>query len=253
MTQPPLDMHAHLDTSTASRDLDSLQAVVFAATRSLAEATTAMGRADHRICWGVGCHPRLAQAHATFDAGLFADLTAETAFVSEVGLDGASPVPMATQRATLHAIFAALASSPRITSLHSYQASEEVIAALAAHPIRGAVLHWWLGDASQTRRALDLGCYFSVNAASVRRTDLLDIIPLDRLLTETDHPYGDRRAGRTARPGGVDSVEATLARHYGIEAPIVRKRMWSNLGRLVADIDCASLLPRRIRLQVIAS
>ena len=35
----------------------------------------------------------------------------------------------------------------------------------------GIILHWWLGDAQQTRRAVDLGCYFSVNASSVRRKD----------------------------------------------------------------------------------
>ncbi len=249
----PLDLHAHVDPTISARDLVDLGAVIFAVTRSLDEAAGALARVDTRTCWGVGCHPGLVWAQRAFDPDRFADLTARTAFVSEVGLDGGSRVPMAAQQTTLEAILRVLQSSSRITSLHSYQASEHVIVALEAEPIKGAVLHWWLGSEHQTRRALELGCFFSINASSVRRTDLLELIPLDRVLTETDHPFGDRHTTNHARPGVVDPVEQALAIHHGVSPDEIRSQMWSNLARLVDQAGCAGVLPRAVRLQLIAS
>jgi TatD DNase family protein len=250
--QPAIDLHAHVDVSIAPSELRQLGAVVFAATRSLAEADTAIARQDEQTVWGVGCHPRLARAHKDFEPERFAELAQQTAFVSEIGLDGTSRVPMETQQATLSAILAELQRSPRIASLHSYKATDLVIDALEAHPVTGGVLHWWLGDSSQTRRALELGCFFSINAASVRRTDLLDAIPLDRILTETDHPFGDRRSGANARPGFVAIVEKALARHYGETSDGIRAAMWENLARITGATGCMALLPRAVRLQLIA-
>jgi TatD DNase family protein len=250
--QPALDLHAHVDPDIDPAELGCL-GVIFVATRSLDEADAATQRQDEQTIWGVGCHPGLVGAHKAFSPDRFAELITRTAFVSEVGLDGKSRVPMRTQEATLGSILSVLDGSPRITSLHSYQASEQIIVALEARPIAGAVLHWWLGNESQTRRALELGCFFSVNASSVRRTDLLDLIPLDRLLTETDHPFGDRRGGRGARPGFVKSVEVALARQHGATVGDVRVAMWRNLARLVSETKSAHLLPRAVRRQLLAS
>ncbi len=253
MTSPqPIDLHAHVDVSIAPSELRQLEAVVFAATRSLDEAAAATARQDEQTVWGVGCHPGLVGVQKAFDVARFADLMRQTAFVSEVGLDGSSRVPMATQKATLAAVLAVLQDSPRITSLHSYKATDLVIAALEAQPIKGAVLHWWLGDAAQTRRALELGCFFSINESSVRRADVLEQIPLDRLLTETDHPFGDRRGGRNARPGRVAGVEEGLARHFGESPSDIRSVMWDNLARLTSEAGCGALLPRAIRLPLMA-
>lgn len=249
---PPIDLHAHVDASIAPSELRQLDAVVFAATRSLDEADAAMSRQDEQTVWGVGCHPGLVGVQKAFDRKRFAELIERTAFVSEVGLDGSSRVPMITQQATLAAVLAELQRAPRITSLHSYKATDLVIAALKAQPIKGAVLHWWLGDPSQTRRALELGCFFSINASSVRRADVLEQIPLDHLLTETDHPFGDRRGGRDARPGLVTSVEEGLARHFGVTPNDIRLATWDNLARLTSQAACAALLPRAIRLQLMA-
>jgi TatD DNase family protein len=250
--QPALDLHAHINVAIAPAELRQLGAVVFCATRSLDEADAALARHDEQAIWGVGCHPGLVGAHKAFDRRRFAELVRRAAFVSEVGLDGGSRVPMAVQQTTLTAVLVELQDAPRITSLHSYKATDLVIEALEAQPISGAVLHWWLGDLSQTRRALELGCFFSINASSIRRTDLLDIIPLDRLLTETDHPFGDRRGGRSARPGLVATVEQGLARHHSKTPDAIRTMMWNNLARLTAETECTALLPRAIRLQLVA-
>lgn len=246
---PPIDLHAHVDVAIDARELPAL-GVVFAATRSLEEADRATRRHDEQTVWGVGCHPGLAKAQKSFDQGTFASLIGRTAFASEVGLDGASRVPFPTQQATLRAVLSVLQGTPRITSLHSYQATEQILAELEAQPIRGAILHWWLGTEAQTRRAIELGCYFSINASSMRRREILKLLPLDRILTETDHPFGDRSGGRTARPGRVEPVEKTLGSAHALSQAQIRTALWNNLARLTTSVGCASLLPRGIRRQL---
>lgn len=249
---PSIDMHAHIEADIAAADLVDLGSLVFAATRSLDEAEQALRRSDPWTVWGVGCHPGLAGVQKAFARARFAELIAQTPYVSEVGLDGTSRVPMEVQRGTFDAILRALQATERIASIHSAGATETVLDCLAARPIQGAVLHWWLGDVKQTERAVELGCYFSINASMLRRPDLLDALPLDRVLPETDHPFGDRASGRGRRPGNVDDVERALARFHGLGQDDVRRAMWRNLTALIRFTGCGMLLPRPVRVRLAA-
>lgn len=241
----PLDLHAHIEPSIATADVDALNAVVFCVTRSLDEAEAALQRDDKLAVWGVGCHPGLATALKLFSAGRFAELLERTCFAGELGLDGGRPNQQ-RQRATLRAALEVLQANSRITSFHSAGATAELLDELTEAPISGAVLHWWLGDARDTARAVELGCYFSVNQAGVNRDDVLSRIPLQRLLTETDHPFGDKRS-RPHRPGNVEFVEAAVARHHGLSPLECRRQLWTNLATLVQETRCGRLVPSALR------
>lgn len=249
---PPIDLHAHIKADIAASDLSELGSLIFAATRSLDEAEQALGRSDPWTIWGVGCHPGLLGVQRAFDPVRFAELILKTAYVSEVGLDGTSRSPLQAQQATFDSILRTLQASPRITSIHSYAATETVLNCLTARPIHGAVLHWWLGSEDQTSRAVELGCFFSVNAAMLKRPDLLRLLPLDRLFAETDHPFGDRSSGRGRRPGNVENVEAELARLHGFDQDEVRRMIWRNLADLARLTRCGMLLPRPVRVTLAA-
>lgn len=250
MSLRPIDLHAHIQPDIASRELVRLGALVFAATRSLEEAAQALQRRDDWTVWGVGCHPGLVGVQKAFDLGQFVSLTGQTPYVSEVGLDGRSRVAMELQRTVFEQILDVLQTTPRITSIHSYEATSAVLGELEKTPIRGATLHWWLGDQAETKRALELGCYFSINVAMKRRTDLLDTIPLNRILPETDHPFGDRRGTAPKYPGGVADVEGMLSAHYGLPITDVRRQTWANLREIVSTTATAELLPRSIRVSL---
>jgi TatD DNase family protein len=246
-TLPPLDLHAHVKTSISARDLERLGAVVFAATRSLEEFSSTQRRRDAVTIWGVGCHPGLQAAQRDFDCERFASLAQTTAFVSEVGLDRRSRVPMATQLETFRAILQVLSARPRIVSIHSSGAHAQVLDALTETPINGSILHWWRGTAEETARAASLGCWFSVNAANLKFSESVATIPLDRILTETDHPSGDRGSTEPRQPGAVNDVEAGLARIHGLTTAAVRQRVWSNFARVVDDASVAELLPTPVQ------
>ncbi|MGW4478039.1 TatD family hydrolase [Rhodococcus triatomae] len=244
---PPLDLHAHIDPGIAARELRELEAVVFAATRSLDEAETALSRDDPLVVWGVGVHPGIASAQQHFDPDHFRELSIQTAFASEIGLDGTSRVPVEMQLRTLRSVLTVLADQPRITSLHSYNATDVILDEIAKRQLPGVILHWWLGSARATERAVELGCHFSVNAAMFRRRSALTSIPVDRLLPETDHPHGDRTGPGPHKPGNVLPVEFALGKIHGISPDQTRRVLWRNLGRLADEADCTALLPDRIR------
>ncbi len=242
---PPLDLHAHIEPTIPAREIDALEAIVFAVTRSLDEAATAVARTDDNAIWGVGCHPGLAKSHANFSGERFAELLQSTCFAGELGLDGVKG-KLDRQVGTLRTAFGVLAGQPRITSLHSAGATSELIDELERTPIVGSVLHWWLGSPAETVRAVELGCYFSLNIAGVHRNDLLSLIPLERLLTETDHPFGDRRS-KPHRPGNVGPVEERIGCHHGLSPDAVRRQIWKNLATVVQEARCGRLVPRAIR------
>ena len=248
---PPLDLHAHVDAGIEASELMALRAIVFAVTRTLDEAERALKRSDNTTIWGVGCHPGLVRAQKSFDAERFRALAESTPFVGELGLDGASRVPMNMQRRTLATALGVLQQNPRITSLHSYRATSEILRLIDECPQPGLILHWWLGTKSETNRAIELGCYFSVNISSVRRRALLSQIPLDRFLPETDHPFGDKGQG-TRRPGEVGQVEAALAEVHGLRTEEIRTRTWQNLATVVQETRTSRLLPKQVRRQLAA-
>jgi TatD DNase family protein len=248
---PPLDVHAHVATDIAKSDLEALGAVVLIATRSLADFSLVSDRRDLVSVWGVGCHPSLVGVQRAFDAGLFEKALSTTAYIAEVGIDGGSRVPIAKQEETLEAILRIVDRLPRVVSFHSYKATRELLDLLTEHgPQSGRILHWWLGDTSETNRALDLGCDFSVNYSMIRASDVWKSIPLNRLLLETDHPSGDRFSASPRQPGRVQSVEAAIAKHHGMPASEVRKQIWANFARIVSDTGTGPLLPRPVRSMI---
>jgi TatD DNase family protein len=188
------------------------------------------------------------------NAGLsFVAALAVWGVVGEIGLDGRSKVPMEIQQRTMEAVLAVLTESPRLVSVHSFAATGPVLDVIGRHGLQGVVLHWWRGTESQTRRALDLGCYFSINAAEVAKPKVLDLLPRDRVLTETDHPFGDRHQTRPRRPGRVSVVEDALARCWGVNTGTVRRQVWDNFRRIAIQAAAADLLPEAFQRTMLSA
>ena len=60
-TLPTLDAHAHIDPARTADELAETGAVL-AMTTSLDEAALVVDRREPYVAWGVGCHPRRAEA-----------------------------------------------------------------------------------------------------------------------------------------------------------------------------------------------
>lgn len=248
-----LDCHAHISPTVHPEDLERLNACVVAVTRSLDEFEMVSKRKDSRIAWALGVHPALMEAHGTFSAERFRRLLVTAPLVGEVGLDGRCTVPMNTQQETFEAVLGILSESRRLVSVHSVSATGPVLELLADKHFPGIILHWWRGTKDETMRAIELGCYFSVNAAEASRPRVLDLLPMERVLTETDHPFGDREEGSKRGPGGVSLIEQALAREWSITSTEVRRRIWRNFYGLASKTGTEVLLPSGFQRSMLAA
>jgi TatD DNase family protein len=104
----------------------------------------------------------------------------------------------------------------KIISVHSVRAAALMLDLIESHLPRDqnhVVLHWFTGSKSEARRAVDLDCYFSINAAMMRNergSNIITTIPSDRLLTETDAPF-TRVNDRSSTPSDVTLTVDSLA------------------------------------------
>lgn len=244
---PALDAHAHVAPCVAAGDLASLGAAVFAVTMSASEWAQTAGRTDERTVWGLGCHPGLREEVLAFDAAHFASSLGSAVLVGEVGLDGHRGAPLTSQREVLHQVLEMLSAYPRPVSIHSVGASTQVLDALERYPQEGAILHWWRGSSRDTARAIEMGCFFSLNAAESARPKVIEQIPPDRVLTETDFPHARRYDRAGDRPGATVTIESALQRVWALDEWRVRRQIWTNLAALLERTGSTSRMPAGFR------
>lgn len=188
----------------------------------------------------LGLHPHLAEERWT-ELPLFEGLLKETRYVGEVGLDAGPRFYKTLPRQTevFRKILTLCAQQGgKILSIHSVRAASKVLDNLEEllPPNRGAaVLHWFSGSQSELRRAIDLGCYFSVNQAmfaKARGQALIKAIPPERLLTETDGPFLEKD-GEPIEPGDVRGAMGALGQTLGLPPHQTQDLLLSNLKRLL--------------------
>ena len=145
----------------------------------------------------------------------------------------------AQQRVFQHVLRSCAEAGDKIITVHSVRAVKAVLDQVETFlpPDKGkVVLHWFTGTKSEARRAIELGCYFSINAPMLtneRHVSMVKAIPLDRILTETDGPF-TRTADRPSKPSDVTYVVEELGRLYQIPADHLAMVIRDNLRRLVS-------------------
>jgi TatD DNase family protein len=190
----------------------------------------------------LGLHPQLVAERAN-EIALWEEYLAQARFVGEVGLDAGPRFyrSLDKQKAVFERVLRACARhGDKVLTVHSVRAAKTVLDLLEEHlpPSRGrVVLHWFTGSAAEARRAVHLGCYFSINAEMVRserHRELVATLPLDRLLTETDGPF-TKTDGRPTRPRDVGVVVEMLEHAQRLEPGTGAELVEANLNRLLAQ------------------
>jgi TatD DNase family protein len=147
--------------------------------------------------------------------GLRALIQDHPAAIGEVGLDEQAP-DLARQARFLEACQALAEEYGLPVVLHVVGAPavhEQALALVARHPSVRTVAHYFVGGPDLAQRYLDHGCWISVGRPATRSREVavrqaVPLIPLDRLLLETDtYPL----PGRTTEPRDVSTVCAAVA------------------------------------------
>lgn len=144
----------------------------------------------------LGFHPLLAHELQN-ELSLFERLLDKTSYIGEIGLDFSreGKATKDIQIESLRRILSYLRGKSKILSVHSRNAEQELLALLKEYEIRNVIFHWYTGNANLVPEILQEGCYFSVNEAMTltnKGRKLIELIPHDKLLTETDCPFNDK-------------------------------------------------------------
>ncbi len=124
-------------------------------------------------------------------------------------------------------------------SVHSGRAVSQVLDCIEKHPNAGIpILHWYSGSIRDLKRAVDLGCWFSVNPSMFKSKNGLDIIhsiPPDKLITETDAPFTGEN-GNPYMPWDVQIIISQLSDIWKASTSEVGKLIWNNCNILLKKI-----------------
>ncbi len=239
-----IDLHCHLDLypdpHAVAEECQRRRLYVLSVTTTPTafEGTRKLILPGSRVRTALGLHPEIAVARR-HELELFERLLPQTDYVGEVGLDGSRD-----HRPTLEAqaeIFrsilqmCALAGGRKLT-IHSRAATGKVLDLLEEFPDAGAfVLHWFLGSARQIDRARSMSAWFSVGPtmlSSERGRTAAAAMPRDRVLTESDGPFG--LIGETpAYPWDAWRAVPLLASIWGIPEAEAAEQLVSNFRNFV--------------------
>lgn len=255
-----VDSHCHLAGEEFAADLDDVvrrardagvaHALVILAADDEPELTRARQVAE---CWpavrfAVGVHPHAAARYSSDPTAaprlVAGKLDAEAAgrAVGEIGLD--YYYDFAPQQIQQH-VFREQIRLARKRKLpiviHTRDAEDDTFRILKEESARdvGGVFHCFTGDRAMARRALDLGFYISLAGIvtfpkALELQEVARVVPLDRLLVETDSPYlaPVPHRGKRNEPAFVARVTEAVAALRGVDPASLGDAARQNFERL---------------------
>lgn len=240
---PLIDFHCHLDlygdphaVVSACGQMNYILSVTTTPKAWL--GTKKLAEGHKRIQTALGLHPQI--AHERYQELDFFDLLVnETKYIGEIGLDGSSSLKIHQEiqsKVFNHILKKVNQSSAKILTIHSLNAVDRVIDALKANFDNGVpVLHWYTGNALQLKRAIECGCWFSINAkmlSSEKGKSTVSQIPKNRILTETDGPFVIVK-NRSIQPANVLPVINGLSKIWNVPPEIALEQVYINFKNLI--------------------
>jgi len=255
-----VDSHCHLAGPEFADDLDDVIARARAA--GLAHAMVILAADDEpelrqaeevsarwpEVRFSIGVHPHAAgkyaddPARAAADVGAAMEREPRTRGLGEIGLDYHYDFsPREVQQAVFgHQIALARERGLPIV-IHTREAEEDTfrILAEARGGDVGGVFHCFTGDRAMARRALDAGFHLSLAGIvsfpkALELHEVARMVPLDRLLIETDSPFlaPVPFRGKRNEPAHVVRVAEVVAELRGAGAQEIAAAALENFRRL---------------------
>ncbi|KAB2915059.1 MAG: TatD family deoxyribonuclease [Hyphomicrobiaceae bacterium] len=250
-----VDHHCHLDFPDFAEDRGGVVARAHAAGVALMVTIStrirrfgeirSIAEAYPSVFCSVGTHPHNAHEELDISVAEIVRLARHPKVVAigEAGLDYFyDKSPRQAQEQGLRNHIAAARETQLPLVIHARDADEDVAAILTEEMAKGrfpAVLHCFTGGAELARRGLDLGLYISFSGIlTFKKSDALReiaaMVPLDRVLVETDSPYlaPGKFRGKRNEPAYVAQTAAELARVKGVSEAEIAHATTENFFRL---------------------
>jgi TatD DNase family protein len=246
---PLVDFHSHLDLypdfpaiveKCQANNVATLAVTTtpFAYPRNLAAAAP-----FSLVKVALGLHPQIVgERHASIAE--FQRLSPDARFIGEVGLD-AGPAFYRTL-SDQERIFRQIASicaeqGGKVLTIHSVRSATKVLDILeeaGACKSCSIVFHWFSGSDSEMVRALELGCFFSINNSMLEKASRIKSVrklPLNRILTESDGPFRKLPDRTPVRPENVSETLDGLAALLLVRPDVLGLQIWDNAKRLFGE------------------
>lgn len=256
-----VDSHAHVDTPRFDADREAVIAAAVAGgvgrmvdpgcDLASSQQAVALAKAHPGIIFaGVGVHPHDATTY-TDEVGAQIRVLAGEPEVVAIGEFGLDYFRMLSPRDVQRAVFCAHLQMARETQLpciiHVRDAHDDVVELLRAHGqgLRG-VFHCFSGDVAQAEECLSFAGFVLSFAGPLTKQgnalpDVARMVPLDRVLVETDSPYLVPKPQRSRRnePLFVTHVAEKLAELRGMTLAEIAQITTANAVRLfgLGEID----------------
>ena len=255
-----IDSHCHL---AGEEFADDLQDVVHRAIAAGVTAALVVVAADDdgeyerarqvaqtwpAVRFAIGVHPHAAGRYAEgpAEAGRLADLklqgAGEARAVGEIGLDYHYDfAPRDVQQTVFREQIRLARRRGLPLVIHTREAEDDTFRILAEESASdvGGVFHCFTGDRAMARRALDIGFHLSLAGIvtfprALELHEVAKLVPLDRLLIETDSPFLAPVPHRGTRnePAHVTRVAEAIGQLRGTAGAAVGEAARENFERL---------------------
>ncbi len=243
-----VDFHCHLDlypdpvAAIADAEAAGIYTLTVTTTPRAWPRNNELTKCTSRIRAALGLHPQLVKERSE-EISLWDKYLDEARYVGEVGLDAGPQYYRSfdlQKEIFEHILKKCAKSGEKVLSIHSARAARAVLDLVELNLPQGrgkAVLHWLTGSKAEACRAVELGCYFSVNGRMLeteKGQDLIGILPLNRLLTETDGPF-TKVGGRPVCPRDVAVTLEKLAALRGLPLQEMSVTIARNLKSIVSS------------------
>lgn len=224
-----IDTHFHLDLMenmhSMIRDIRNAEIGIIAVgtTPKAYEKEKQFCRGVDHIKVALGFHPQLVKDRVE-EIELFLRLLKDAKYIGEIGLDFNKDyiVSKDQQLSCFRRIARACADEGgKVLSIHSVKAAGVIIDEMErAETFHNniCILHWFTGTASERRRAIDNGAYFSINPRMLNTKsgqETIRGIPEDRILLETDAPFVQGYSDVSDLKDGLSRIIRTISEFRG--------------------------------------
>jgi len=240
-----IDTHCHLDLYKSSyntikeAEKVGVQIIGVTNTPSVFHFTEDLSKKFNNVIPAIGLHPELALQRKNELSQMW-DILPRTKFIGEIGLDYVSTDQ--SERKIQRDVFSQIiqhcyAFSNKIITVHSRRSVVDVITLIGDSFPGKIIMHWFSGTQSQAERAVQNGYYFSFNSLMLNSKNgqtLVNIIPRDRILTETDGPFISIDK-RPLCPGYIPQIVSKMSILLKVDKDELQRNIAKNFQELITD------------------
>lgn len=186
----------------------------------------------------LGFHPELVAQYQKYIPEMWR-LLPDAKYIGEVGIDlktskSSRDIQISFFEELIHR---SSQMGGKIMSIHSRMAAAEVVSIIGEKYNGKIILHWFSGTKQIQLKAIEKGCYFSVNNAMLNSESgrkVIEIIPSDKILIETDSPFVSAEGFLNRQVAQIQKSIELLSFLKKLDSNKLQQMLWNNFLSLIS-------------------